>query len=342
MKLQLGKIPPDILESLVFSRIGVADGKVLVGPRIGEDAAIIDIGGGKVLAIHIDPITEAVERIGWLSIHIASNDIAVRGVKPTWFLSVILLPSTSTVEALDMITKQMDSALREVGGTIIGGHTEVAPGVKRPIVVVTSLGVGSIDELTLTEGARPGDYVIMTKAVGLEGTAIIASDFVEELLSLGVQQSMLDEAVSYFKDISVVKEALALAKIKVPSSMHDPTEGGLLNGLLEVALASRCVIEVYEDRIPIRTPTKTICEVLGIDPLKLISSGTLIATIKPESLDTALDFLNRMGVRPSVIGKVVEGEEPKVLLHRVDGRVEEVSSYVKDEITKLWANVEDY
>lgn len=341
MKLQLGKIPPSILESLVFPRIGVADGKVLIGPRIGEDAAIIDIGGGKVLVVHVDPITEAVDRVGWLSIHIASNDIAVRGVKPAWFLSVILLPPTSTVETLDTITKQMDSALREVGGMIIGGHTEVAPGVKRPIVIVSSLGVGSRDELTLTEGARPGDYVIMTKSVGLEGTAIIASDFGEKLLGLGVPQNMLDEAVGYFKDISVVKEALALAKIKAPSSMHDPTEGGLLNGLLEVALASKCVIEIYEDKIPVRTPTRAICEALGIDPLKLISSGTLIATIRPESLDIALDVLNRMDVTSSVIGKVVERGEPKVLLHRVNGEVEEVSNHVEDEITKLWADVED-
>jgi len=142
MKLSIGKLPPSILESLVFSRLGVIDARVLVGPRIGEDAAIIDIGDNRVLAIHVDPITEALERIGWLGIHVASNDIAVRGVRPKWFLSTVLLPRGEALEALDTITRQMDSALKEVGGMLIGGHAEVSPGIEKPIVVVTAMGGG--------------------------------------------------------------------------------------------------------------------------------------------------------------------------------------------------------
>ncbi|MDH5815733.1 MAG: AIR synthase family protein [Candidatus Nezhaarchaeota archaeon] len=337
MKLSIGKLPPIVLESLVFSRLGVTDSRVLIGPSVGEDAAIIDLGDDRILAIHVDPITEAIERIGWLSVHVASNDIAVRGVKPSWFLSTILLPSSS-VEALDSITKQIDAALREVGGTMVGGHTEISPGVEKPIVVMTALGIGLKDELVLTKGARPGDLVLMTKAAGLEGTAIIASDFRERLLDLGVSQSIIEDALRYFNDISVVREALTLAKTKAPTSMHDPTEGGLLNGLLEVAIASGCVITIHEDKIPIRTSTKIICEALSIDPLKLISSGVLIATIKPELVDAALSSLKSIGISFSIIGEVVGRGVPKVLLHRVSGEVEEVSGYVRDEISKLWSN----
>lgn len=337
MKLHVGKLPPAMLENLVFSRLGVVDSRVLVGPGIGEDAAIIDLGDGRVLAIHVDPITEAVERIGWLSVHVASNDIAVRGVKPSWFLSTILLPPRN-VDALDSITKQIDAALKEIGGTMIGGHTEISPGIEKPIVVMTALGIGLKDELVLTRGAKPGDFVLMTKAVGLEGTAIIASDFKEKLLNLGIPQSVVEEASQYFNEISVVKEALALAKMKAPTSMHDPTEGGLLNGLVEVATASSCIIEVYEDRIPIRPPTKIICEALGLNPLKLISSGALIATVNPNLVDAASNSLREIGVCSSLIGKVVDCGTPRLLLHKVDGKVEEVSGYVRDEISKLWSN----
>jgi len=336
MERLVGKLPPSILESLVFSRLGVIDAEVLVGPRIGEDAAIIDIGGDKVLVVHVDPITEALERIGWLGIHVASNDIAVRGVRPRWFLSTILLPQSEPLEALDVITRQMEAALKEVAGMLIGGHTEVSPGIERPIVIVTALGVGTRDSIVLSGGARPGDYVIMTKAAGLEGTAIIASDFREKLLGLGIPRSLIDEALGFFKEISVMKEALALAEVKAATAMHDPTEGGLLNGLLEIAMASRCVIEVYEDRIPVRAPTKTICRALGLDPLRLISSGALIATVRPNLLDLVLDVLNNIGVSTSVIGRVVDRGNPKLLFHRISGEVEEISECIQDEIGKLW------
>jgi len=337
MERLLGKLPPSILESLVFSRLGVIDAEVLVGPRIGEDAAIVDIGGDKVLVVHVDPITEALERIGWLGIHVASNDIAVRGVRPRWFLSTILLPQSEPLEALDVITRQMEAALKQVGGMLIGGHTEISPGIERPIVIVTALGVGTRDNVVLSGGARPGDHVVMTKAAGLEGTAIIASDFREKLLGLGVPQSLIDEALDFFKEISVMKEALTLAEVKAATAMHDPTEGGLLNGLLEIAIASRCVIEVYEDRIPVRAPTKTICRALGLDPLRLISSGALIATVRPNLLDLALDVLNNIGVSTSVIGRVVDRGNPKLLFHRISGEVEEISECIQDEISKLWS-----
>ncbi|MCS7140151.1 MAG: AIR synthase family protein [Candidatus Nezhaarchaeota archaeon] len=338
MKISIGKLPPNFLEAMVFPRIGIKDHRVLVGPSVGEDAAIVDVGNGSVLVAHVDPITEAIERVGWLSVHIASNDVAVRGVKPEWFLSVILLPPTSTLDSLDLITKQIDDALREVSGTIIGGHTEVSPGLEKPVVIMTAMGIGSRDDIVLTRGAKPGDYVIVTKAVGLEGTAIIASDFKSKLLGLGVQQSTISEAISYFKEVSVLKEALALSKMKSVSSMHDPTEGGLLNGLIEVARASKCIIEVYEKNVPIREATKVICDTLSLDPLKLISSGSLIAMVKPNYIDKAMNVLRDLGIDFSVIGRVISGGGPKVLLHRADGMVEEFSDYVQDEISKLWVN----
>ena len=338
MKLSIGKLPPSILERLVLTRIGVQDPKVLVGPCIGEDAAIIDLGDGRVLVAHVDPITEAIERIGWLSIHIASNDIAVRGVKPQWFLSTILLPQSSSPDVLDLITRQMDEALREIGGTIVGGHTEISPGIEKPIVIMAALGIGSRDDIILTKGAKPGDHVLVTKAIGLEGSAIIASDFKNDLLKLGVSDEVISEASKYFSEISVVKEALALAKSKAASSMHDPTEGGLINGLIEIARASKCVIEVYEDKIPIRDSTKIICDALSIDPLKLISSGALIATVSPNLIDKALKSLREVNVQFSIIGRVIDRGEPKVILNRIDGEIEEYQDYVQDEIGRLWAN----
>ncbi|RLE55114.1 MAG: hydrogenase assembly protein HupF [Thermoprotei archaeon] len=328
-----GKIPPNLLRKYVFSRIGAADPAVIVGPTYGEDSAIIDLGDNVVLVVHVDPITAAEENIGWLAVHIACNDVAVCGAKPRWLLSTILLPENAPEELLDKITRQIDAAAKEVGAMVVGGHSEYTPHLARPIVVMSAIGLAPRDRYVTTSGVKPGDYIIMTKAVALEGTSILATDFEETLLSRGVSKVVIERARQFIREISVVKEALTLAKVGV-HSMHDPTEGGILCGLAEMAYSSRVLIEVWEERVPIREETRVVCQVLGLDPLKLISSGVLLAAVPPENLDRALTALKEVGVGATVIGVAREGCGVKV--HRVTGVVEEVNEYIRDEIYKLW------
>ncbi len=319
----------------MFNRIGARRKEVIVGPGIGEDAAIIDFGD-KVLVVHSDPITEAVERIGWLAVNIACNDVAVRGARPYWASTTILLPEGFREELLDEITRDIDEAARKLGVMIVGGHTEEAPRLNRPMVVVTAMGLASKNTLVTTSGARVGDLVLMTKTAGLEGTAIIARDFEKLLLDKGVPREVVVRAKEFLWNISVVREAVELAWLGA-TSMHDPTEGGILGGLIEMSIASGKRIRVYEDKIPIAYETRIIAQALKIDPLKLISSGVLLATIPKNTAMEALRVLENMGVKASIIGEVVSGEG--VELVRREG-VEEYHDFVVDEIARLWSLAE--
>jgi hydrogenase expression/formation protein HypE len=177
----VGKLHSKLLERYVFTRVGVRDPAV-VGPGIGEDAAIVDLGDGRVLVAHVDPITGAVENLGWLAVHIACNDIAVRGAKPRWLLSVLYLPEKADEELIDKITAQIDEAAKEVEVMVVGGHTEFTLGLDRPLISMTAIGIADRGRIVTTSGARAGDVVIMTKTVAVEGTAILATDFRDALL----------------------------------------------------------------------------------------------------------------------------------------------------------------
>lgn len=334
--VKVGKLPISVLKSKVLSRVR-SRGATVLPPAVGEDAAVIRLRPGVLLVIHSDPITEAVGDIGWYAVHVAANDVAVTGAEPRWFLMTILLPEAP--EALDILDDIMDGierALREVGGELVGGHTEVTPRLDRPIVVATAFGLPVGRGPISTGGAKPGDVVLLTKAAGLEGTSIIARDFEEALRRRGVAEEVIERARGYASQISVVKEALTLAKLGA-SSMHDPTEGGILGGLLELAIASGTTIKVEEVSIPVRPETRLIASALSLDPLKLIASGSLIASIERGKANGAIEALRREGIECSIVGHVEEGP-PRLILRRRDGKLEvyDEGTEITDELARLW------
>jgi len=335
-----GKVPASILTKYVYTRLGVRDPSVVVGPAIGEDAAIIDLGDGRVLVVHNDAITGAVEFLGWLAVHIVCNDVAVRGAKPRWFLMSLFLPEESGERILDAVMDQVDRAAKELGVMVVGGHTEFTPGLDKPIVGTTAIGLTSVDRYVRTGGAREGDVIVMTKTAAIEGTAILSADFAEELRRRGVSVDVIERGREYLKNVSVVKEALLLAENRLATSMHDPTEGGILGGLAEMAYASGRTFVVWEERIPISRETLEISNALGVDPLRLISSGVLLATVPRDRAPEALRILEANGVKASVIGEVKEFTGSLLVLHRRGGRAEEVRDvHVEDELFRLWKEI---
>lgn len=312
-----GKLPYSLLKKYFLSRTGVADKRVLVPPGIGEDSAIIDVKGEKIISIHPDPITGAIENIGWLAINISANDIAVSGCKPKWFTIVLLLPEGYGEEELDIITLQINEALNNLDATLVGGHTEYTFGIDRPIIVANAIGilVEGANTFVTTGGAKEGDFILMTKTTALEATSILASDYQKLLQSKGVSEQEIMDAKRMIKQISVVKEALLLASNNLVNSMHDPTEGGVIGGLVEIALSSKKTITVDANKIPIDPTSRKIFQITGIDPLKSLSSGVLLASVPKEKIDTALNLLGESGIKSTIIGKVVEGE-PKLELWR--------------------------
>ncbi|MFB6198769.1 MAG: AIR synthase-related protein, partial [Halobacteriaceae archaeon] len=210
---------------------------------------------------------------------------------------------------------------------IVGGHSEYNPDLQRPLLSLTSIGIA--ERFIPTHGASPGDRVLLTTGVGIEGTAIIASDFRATALERGVNETKLDRAKDFFEDISVLPDASILWKYA--TAMHDPTEGGLVNGLYELASAAGVVVAVERNQLVIRDETQAICEAMGVDPLRILGSGALVATVPPDDVDAALTELADAGIAAADIGTVNEGDQPSIV---VNG--ERFKDPVQDDLYTLW------
>lgn len=314
----IGKVDPERLET-VFSNTGAPDDDVVVGPAYGEDAAAIRIGE-QLLVANTDPVSLAAERIGEIGIHVACNDVAASGGEPRWLTAAVFLPND---DLLEPVVSQLDTAAREAGVAIVGGHTEYAPERDRPLVCLSCLGLA--DEYVPTGGASPGDVLVLTKGAGIEGTAILATDFREES---GLSEEITDRGAALFSELSVLPEARVLRERA--TALHDPTEGGLVDGALEMAVASGAVARIERDRVPVREPTRKLCEAMGVDPLKVFGSGALLAAIPREEVDDALEELDERGVEAATIGEIEAGDSALDL----DG--ERISEPVRDDLYGLW------
>lgn len=303
-----GKLTPADLERYVFSRTGAPNDDLLVGPGEGEDAAAIRSREG-TLVVSADPVSLAAERIGDIGVAVASNDVAASGGVPEFLVSTVLLPELAP-DLVDLVTGQLDAAAERLGLTIVGGHTESVAGLDRPLLSMTCLGYA--DRFVPTGGAEPGDRVLLTKGAGIEATAVLASDFRE---SVEVDEAVVDRALAYFEELSVMPEAAVLAP--VATAMHDPTEGGVLAGLVELARAGGVDVAVDADAVPVRSETRALCEAMGVDPLRVLGSGGLLATVSPDEVDDALAALEREGITAADVGRVdppEDGDRPAVTL----------------------------
>jgi hydrogenase maturation factor len=327
-----GKIPTEALLRSVFPYRGKRDASVIMGSSVGEDAALISYGKD-VLVLTTDPVTGAASDIGWVSVHVNANDVACRGAVPKWFLCDVLLPEKASVAVLESIMKQIDRAAKEVKAAVVGGHTEVTPGLKRPIVAGYMMGVAEHGKYVTSSFAQPGNRIIMTKCIGIEGTAVLAADFPRKLRSR-ISRPTLIRAKEMRRSISIVEDARLAVMAGGVRAMHDPTEGGLLQGLWELAEASNVGFSVYESKISIRPETRQICSVLRLNPLRLMSSGCLLIAANSEKSDGMLRSLRRHGIAANVIGTITPRVKGRKLIG-ADGRIREIGPSERDEIYKV-------
>ncbi len=330
---KFGKIPYSELIDSVFRHLGVSSEKVILGPKIGEDAAIIKIGS-KAIVISTDPITGATNNIGWLSVHVNANDVASHGVKPSWYLCSILLSSKSSRKLIRNIMNDIDKACRELEVTVVGGHSEVTLGLDRPIVIGTMLGETDEKNFVTSSGAKPGDKIILTKSVGLEGTAILATDFYN-FLKYKIDDETLRKCRNFLQNISIVDDALTSMKVGSVNAMHDLTEGGVINGLWEIAEASNAGLKVYEKEIPVTLETKKICEVTGINFLGLLSSGSLLICSKSDNANKIVSSLEEKNIPAFVIGEITKFEEGRYLIKENKKR-HKIKPLAQDEIYRAF------
>ncbi len=336
--LPVGKLPGPLLKKLL-GKIGTEDEQVVLGPSIGEDVAVIRIGG-KLLVAKTDPITFASELIGWYAVNINANDIATMGVKPRWFLATVLLPEQCSDKEAEGVFDQILAACDSLGITLVGGHTEITHGFRRPVIVGCMLAEAEDRPIVTTAGAKPGDDIIITKGIAIEGTALIAREAGRRLLSPSLGEDLVQRATDYLfsPGISVLKEALVACKTAKVNSMHDPTEGGLSTGLREIAQAARVGVYLEENKIPVLAECRAICDELGLDPLGLLASGALIITLPPSETAGLLEALSKVDIKAGVIGKITEpGEGLKM---RTGRRTQELPQFERDELARFLDSLE--
>jgi hydrogenase expression/formation protein HypE len=342
----LGKLPAEQLAQFLtsFTR---SDPRVIVGPGIGEDAAVLDVGDRYIVA-KSDPVTFASDDIGWYAVHVNANDIACTGALPRWFLCTALLPERRAgASMVDSIFRQIRRACDEVGALLVGGHTEITYGLDRPILVGTMLGEVDPAGLVKTSGAHPGDAIVLTQGVAIEGTAIIAREMREDLLTRRGYPSDFIEHCSgfiYRPGISVVGAAQAACAATRVHAMHDPTEGGLATALWELATAARVGLEIDAWAVPVFEETRSLCNEYGLDPWGLIASGSLLLVVDAEDAQRVCNALRQADIEAVVIGRVTPRANGVTLRpsglesseQRGEAAKRQLPKFERDEIARLF------
>jgi hydrogenase expression/formation protein HypE len=333
MSLLTGKLPAELLARLL-SRVVRRDPRVLLGPTLGEDAALIDLGD-RVLVAKADPVTFATDRIGWYAVHVNANDVACMGARPAWFLATILLPQGAPEALAEEVFAQIEAACEALDVTLVGGHTEVTYGLERPIVAGAMLAEAVAGRIVRNEAARPGDHLILTKGIAIEGTALLARDAADELRRRGLGEASLERACALLDrpGISVVREALLACDTVPVHAMHDPTEGGLATALHEVAAASGLVAEVQEEAVTVLPETAELCRALGLDPLGLLASGSLLIAVTEEDCERVRGALSDAKISAACLGRLVEGKEGVIIDER--GTRRDIPHFRRDELARF-------
>lgn len=332
--LPVGKLPMDLLHSLL-ERFGGHDERVIVGPRVGEDAAVIDMGD-RYLVVKSDPITFATDDIGWYVVHINANDLAMMGATPRWLLVTLLLPEGRTDRPLvEGIFAQTSQACRSLGVTLVGGHTEITYGLERPIAVGVLLGEVDRQDLVRSSNVQPGDHLLLSKGIAIEGTAVLARELGAQLAER-VGEDLVARARRFLQEpgISVLRDVQAVRQVGLPHAMHDPTEGGLATGLWELAWASDKRLVIDRDQVPVFPETQAICDALELDPLGLLASGALLAAVPPDLSAAMVRALASQGIPARVIGRAEEG--PASVFVETAAGLEPLPTFERDELAHLF------
>lgn len=332
-----GKLPLDFLGQLL-GKLNIEDKRVVLGPRPGEDAALIDFGD-RYLVAKTDPITFATDFIGWYAVQVNANDIAVMGGKPRWMMATVLLPEITTRKQVSNIFNQLDTAAAQLGITLIGGHTEISYDLPRPIVVGVMLGEVDKEKVVLTSGAKLGDILILTKGIAIEGTSILAREAAPVLRKKGVSSTTIRSAKDFLFDpgISVVKDAAVVCAVSDVHAMHDPTEGGLASALQEMAQAGCVGLEIDGDNVPVLPECEEFCHALKLDPMGLIASGALLAAVSPRDIEKLVDAMSREGIVVREIGRVIDASHGVKM--RTEGRLHRLPAFARDELVRHLGNL---
>ncbi len=336
--LPAGKLPNDLLRRFL-KEIGIGDPSLLVAPGVGEDVAAVRLPGEEILVLKSDPVTFATDAISYCAVQVNINDIATSGATPRWLLASMLFPPGTNAAEARSAMEQLYRASLEQGVILCGGHTEITDAVTRPVVAAQVAGTVSAGKLIDKKSLAEGDTILLTKALAIEGTSIIAREFRDRLEELGMTSAEIDRCRSLLFDpgVSILREARIAARSGKVSAMHDITEGGLATALPELSAAGGRRIRVNLDRIPVLEATRRVCGLLGLDPLGLIGSGSLLIACRPEAADELIASLRTAGIEAVCLGEAM-GCGSGIDAVRTDGNPAPWPQFATDEIARLFRN----
>jgi hydrogenase maturation factor len=333
-----GKLKHGYLHKLL-SEIEINDERVILGPKIGEDAAVIDIPGNNYLVAKTDPITFTTDKIGYYVVHVNVNDLVCTGAKPKWFQATLLLPEKGTSKNLiENIFKDIHETCKSMEISVVGGHTEITGKLDRPIVVGSLLGEVKKDKLILTSGAEPGDALILTKGIFIEGTSIIAREKEDELIRKKLESDFIQKCKDYLvtPGISIYKEAQLSSRNFKIKSLHDPTEGGVATGIAEVSITSNTGVVLEREKINsmILPESQKLSEIFNLRPMGTISSGSLLIAIEDDQNQELIEILRKNNINAEKIGRFTE-KEHGLKVREKNGKLSTLYYSETDEITKI-------
>jgi hydrogenase expression/formation protein HypE len=327
-----GKFPNDLLEEYL-GELRFVDHSVLIKPGVGEDIAALDVQGEQILVLKSDPITFVTDTIGPYLVMVNANDVATSGARPRWLLATLLFPVGETPSAVLHTLRELRETCEDWGIQLCGGHIEITDAVTRPVLSGMMAGTvdasGLIDKQTMNHG----DRVLLSKAVAVEGTSILAREFGNKLIEQGMTAAEVETCRGFLAHIGVLTEARISARREGVTAMHDVTEGGLATALWELSVAGGHRIRVQKDRIPVYPLTAKACGILGLDPLGLIGSGSLLVCCAPAEAAALAEEIERAGVEITDIGEVLE--EGQGIEATADGRPTEWPRFEVDELARF-------
>jgi hydrogenase maturation factor len=328
-----GKLPNDLLREYL-NQFVFDDPSILINPGVGEDTAAVNVASEEVLVLKSDPITFATDSIGQYAVLINANDIATSGAKPRWLLTTLLFPCGVTPYEIRNVINELKAFCRQWDITLCGGHTEITDAVTRPVVTGMMAGTVARHNLIDKRNMAPGDCVLLTKGVAVEGTAIIAREFGDRLKNLGMADSEIDTGRQFLTNISIIAEARIAAESGTVSAMHDVTEGGLATAAEELTIAGGYRIKIDMDTIPVFAETRKVCRLLGIDPLGLIGSGSLLICCRQTGCESLMSAIRGAGIDVTCIGEVLEEGQGIAALKKAQPTP--WPQFEVDEITQLF------
>ncbi len=332
LPLPLGKLPAELLEESIEG-IEIADPAVLVSARLGEDAAAIDIRAEEVLVLASDPITLASDSPARYAVLANANDVATSGAVPRWMLTTLLFPPGTTASQVAALVRDIQESCRPWGISLCGGHTEITDAVSRPLISGTMAGTAPGGRVLDKRDMREGDRILLTKGVAVEGTGLIAREYGGRLAAGGMSAADIAEAAAFLDRMSILPEARLALESPGVTALHDVTEGGLATAVSELGAAGGRRLRLDLAAIPIYPQTRRICAIMGLDPLGLIGSGSLLITCSADQTDALVAAISRAGIEVAVIGEV--GGEGRGVQAYYGTEPVEWPRFERDEVSRL-------